>query len=531
MKRSILKAVGIATSAALALSACGSDGSDKATEPVIGGTLVDLQNFSDGTPPHIDPALSTDASSNQLVAILFDGLTATNEAGNIVGAVASSYSANDDATVWTFKLRDDVHFNDGSKVMPSSFKRGWQRVVNPALESEVATNLAELQLTEGDSKLDNVVADDAAHTLKVTLAHPDRDFPSLVSTTTFSPMPESAPMDKPLDGVAMVGNGPFKMDSPMQAGQSIVVSRNPSYYGGPDDKAPNVDKIEFRIFNDLETAYSEFGAGKGQIGRFPSTATADLQKYQKDDIINTPLMGVEFWGFNMNDPVFGGPENQKLRQAINIAVDKAAINQQSYGGTREIAAQFSSPSTPGSGAKPSDGRPDVDTAKKLLKDWGKTPPALKVSFNSGGGHEAKVATMVQNFNAIGIPAVADPMDIETYRTKFVAGELSFFRLGWSAANPSYRSMIEPMFMSSSSDNVLGYKNTNVDKLFNDAVKEPSIDKRNGEYRDAEKLIMDDGVIVPVTWDTANLIKDPKVKNMKADVLGYINYDQLWLAHQ
>ena len=91
-----------------------------------------------GDPPeHIDPALNTTLDAYQVVNALYDGLTdidATDPANPvIVPHVAESYEANEDATVWTFTIRDEQFFSTGEQVLPSSFVRAWERAVGSGL--------------------------------------------------------------------------------------------------------------------------------------------------------------------------------------------------------------------------------------------------------------------------------------------------------------------------------------------------------------------------------------------------------------
>ena len=527
---------GLAITASLLLSACGSSSDDKAAAPPenaprVGGTLVDLNTFSSGEPDFIDPALATGVETTQFADSVFDGLTVIDDEGNVKKAVASDYSSNADATVWTFKLRDDVKFSDGAPVLPSSFKRGWERVLDPKLESGAAYRLTEFQTEEDATTLPNVVADDANRTLTVTLNQADQDLPSLVSSVTFSPVPESATNDGKWEQGVMIGNGPFAMNGPWVHNEVIKVTRNPTYYGGPDNHPAYLDAIEFRISASSEAAYNDFAAGNGQVGYFPGAATTDLQKFQAENIINNPTIGTEFWGFNMANPVVGGPENLKLREAISLAVDKADVNQVGYGGGHEIADSFASPTTPGGEAKSGDGKPNVDAAKAALAEWGKTPPAIRVSYNTGGNHERKAESIVKSLNAVGIPAVADGKELGEYRQAVGEGTLEFLRFAWIADYPSYKALLVPLFASSAAgtDNLLQYSNADVDGLFAKAQVEPSAEKRNELYRDAETKILADHVVVPLNWTTANFIKAPEVKDLKSDPLGNINYSNVWMS--
>lgn len=517
------------------LSACGGsdDGDQNASseKPVIGGDLVDATTFATGAPFHTDPAQSADIYTSQLVNLLYDGLTSVSPEGTIEPSVAEEFSSNDDATVWTFKLRDDVKFTDGSPVLPSSFKLGWQRAVNPKLESESVYLFAGILMSEDDTELDNVVADDDARTLTVTLPNTDRDLPALLTLVNFSPVPASVGLDDNLDNKPMIGNGPFVLNESIDGESPFKITRNETYYGGAAKHKAYLNSVQFRITDDVTAAYNDFAAGSAQVATFPGTASADLEKYQSEDIINTPTLGIELWGFNWEDSVVGGEENVKLRQAISKAINKKQINEEAYGGTHPIASQFSSPTTPGSDAEPASGEPDVDGAKKLLAEWGKTPPEIKVSFNSGASHDRKAEIIVENLKAVGIPAVLDPQDLDSYRSNIGDGKVQFFRYAWVADFPAYRSMIEPPFATSSiglGGNLFRYTNADVDKFFEDAQDKSSIDDRNADYRDAEKQIMADLPIVPIDWTTASFIKVPEVRNLQVSQDGQIFYDNLWI---
>src|SRR3546814_878918 len=118
----------------------GTDGTEETTdgdesEGVGGGEFIDLGTIVGDPLEHIDPALNTTLDAFQVITALYDGLTDTgiDEDGNpaIVPDVAESYEANDDATVWTFQIREGVTFDNGEEVLPSSFAAGWERASDP----------------------------------------------------------------------------------------------------------------------------------------------------------------------------------------------------------------------------------------------------------------------------------------------------------------------------------------------------------------------------------------------------------------
>jgi oligopeptide transport system substrate-binding protein len=252
--------------------------------PVVGGTLVDLYDFAGGAQDHIDPATASVLQGAQMAQILYDGLTEYDFADPanpvLKPAVAESFQSNDKADVWTFKLRKDVTFSDGTAVTASDFKCAWEQVLNPDLASEIAYILEKIKgakdVEEGKTTdLAGVVADDAAGTLTVTLEAPFADFAGVVSHPVFSPKPRAkvaetasaADWEKGL----MIGNGPFKMTKPWSSeDQEVVLERNEKYWGGIEGHLAYLDKIQFKVSKDVDSAYTDFEAGNGQTAQIPS---------------------------------------------------------------------------------------------------------------------------------------------------------------------------------------------------------------------------------------------------------------------
>ena len=113
----------------------GSSGEEGGEEAVAGGELVDLGTFVGDPPEHIDPALNVTLDAYQVVNALYDGLTEIDisdpENPQAVGQVAESWESNEEATEWTFTIRDGLTFSDGTEVLPSSFTRAWERASDP----------------------------------------------------------------------------------------------------------------------------------------------------------------------------------------------------------------------------------------------------------------------------------------------------------------------------------------------------------------------------------------------------------------
>ncbi len=169
---------------------------------------------------------------------MFDGLTEIDDSDPenivIVPHLAESFESNEDATVWTFVVKEGQQFSDGEPILPSTFKRSWERAAALAGDYSYLMNFiegGEAAVAGEADEITGVVADDEAMTLTVTLSAPYANFPALAGFQTFMPTPEAAvEAADDWENQLMVGNGPYAMESPRND-QEIVLVRNDNWLG------------------------------------------------------------------------------------------------------------------------------------------------------------------------------------------------------------------------------------------------------------------------------------------------------------
>ena len=236
-----------------------------------GGDFVELGTFVGDPPEHIDPGLNQTLDAYQVVNALYDGLTdidASDPDNPVIRPqVAESYEANDDATVWTFKVRKGLQFSNGEKVLPSSFARAWERASDPDFAGVYSYLMTFIK--GGAEKLDGkadtlegVEADDDAMTLTVTLAAPYSNFDAVAGFQLFFPMPkavEELDDQTQRDNGMMVGNGPFMLDKP-RSDTEIVLVRNPKCDGTKYDKGFKLPKKPYLGIPGFKEGLCEFCA-------------------------------------------------------------------------------------------------------------------------------------------------------------------------------------------------------------------------------------------------------------------------------
>jgi ABC-type oligopeptide transport system substrate-binding subunit len=543
---------------------CGSSDSGSSDE---GKVFTDYAYLSDsGTNTSFDPGVVQTLSESQITTALYDGLTdfdfSDPEKPELKGDVAESWEANDDATEFTFKIRDGVTFSDGSPVLPSSFKSGWERAGSPELASPygyLINNVkggaawnsgcldAEPPEKAEDCKekvdpsqgLEAIEADDDAMTLKVTLEAPNADFPSIVSHPFFSPV-DAKDLEKIGNKTGWgtkgltIGNGPFKLESANS--KEVVLVPNTKWDGNVlGDTKVKLDKLVFKQTIDVETAYQAFEAGEGDDAPVPAGKFADAQSAYPKNTITTTNVGSYYFDFGEDDPQVGGPENVKLRQAISLAVNRDEINKKVYEDTRPIATGITPPGIPGYKKDICEFCDyDVDQAKQLYKEWqddgGKLTKPIKINFNEGGSH-GDVATIVQaNLkDNLGIDAELASVAEDYFVVVAEPGGCQICRSGWYADYPTYGNFMVDLFSKASigGNNFGRFDNADFEDLIAQAQSETDDTKRGELYNQAEDLLLNqETAAIPLVFYTGSQVFRDSVKNYDSTPLGIMLWERV-----
>ncbi|HWJ60816.1 MAG TPA: peptide ABC transporter substrate-binding protein [Acidimicrobiales bacterium] len=535
------------TSGELAKTDCGSLEYEK--DAPSGGTFTDYAYLSDsGTNTSFDPGAVQTLSESQITTALFDGLTdfdfTEKCAPELKGQVAESWEANDDASVFTFKIKDDQVFSDGTPVLPSNFKAAWERNGSAELASAYGYLVTYIkggaELQEGTTdELEGVVADDDAMTLEVTLSAPNADFPSIVSHPFFSPA-----NTKDLEKIGnttgwgdkglTIGNGPFVLDTAND--QEVVLTPNDKWTGNVyGDTEVKLDKLVFKQTIDVETAFQAFEAGEGDDAPVPSGKYQDaLATYPNNSIVD-PNLGSYYFDFGEDDPQLGGPDNVKLRQAISLAIDRDELNTKVYEDTRTISTGLVPPGTPGYKEGLCDFcKLDVEQAKKLYQEWqdegGKLTKPVKINFNEGGSHGDVAAIIQSNLkDNLGIDAELAGVAEDYFKVVAEPGGCNFCRSGWYADYPTYGNFMVDLFGAASigGNNFGRFDDPKFEKLIAEAQAEPDDAKRGELYNQAESYMLNEQTAaVPLVWYTGSQVFRDNVQNYDQPPLGIMLWERI-----
>ncbi|MGE0499931.1 MAG: ABC transporter substrate-binding protein [Rhizobiaceae bacterium] len=420
-------------------------------------------------PPHLDPTAGAAAAIDEVVyANVFEGLTRIGSSGEVLPALAESWTISEDGKVYTFKLHGGVKFHDGTDFTSEDVKFSLDRA-----RAENSTN-AQKPLF---AAIDTVEAVDPT-TVKVTLKNPQGSFLyNMGWGDAVIVAPESAEGNKEKP----IGTGPFKFDN-WAKGSSVTIVKNPDYWGEP----VALEKAEFRIIPDAAAAVPAMLSGDVQA--FPNMPIGDALPQIEGDgrfaVVIGATEGETVLSTNNKKAPF---DNLKVRQAIAHALKRDDI----------IAANGSGFGTPiGSHFSPANAAYvdltgtyayDVEKAKALLKEAG---------FENGIKATLKLPP----------PAYArDGGQVIAAQLRDIGIELELIPLEWAQwleqvfTNKDYDLSIvshtEPndIGIYARKDYYFQYDNPAFDKVIADLDVTSDEAKRNELYGQAQKILADDAV--------------------------------------
>jgi oligopeptide transport system substrate-binding protein len=495
-----------------------------------------------GDPDAIDPRFVSDDEGSLVVDALFDSLVALDDDLAVVPAAAASWEVSEDGTTFTFTLREDGRFHDGTPVVAEDFVRSFRRIADGTAEprSLIAFQLEPIAgfaaAQEEGTPLEGVEAVDA-RTLRITLDEPFPEFLSVLSRPGLAPVPPAADEDLEAFGENPVGNGPFAMAEPWQRGQFIRVARADDH---PDEAL--LDEVVFRIYAGdpgFESQYADFESGQIQVSEVPAARRDEaVERWGLADGTTGPgvLAGltstIYYYGFNLDVAPF---DDVRVRRAVSLSIDRDRIAAEVLEGLREPADAIVPPPIPGSQVSPcAHCRFDPEEAAALLaeaREDGVTLEEVEIVHNDGPTHEAIAAVVAEDVREVlGLEVTVRSLGLQEYVAGLRAGDMQVFRLGWQADYPSPGSYLVPLFSGDNVgiDNLTRYDVAEVTDLLAGARAEQDAEARVEAYRLAERRILDDVALAPILFYRTGQVVADGVNGLTVSALGAVDLTRVWL---
>ena len=536
----------------LAASACGdvSSAAEPGPTPVPGGTYVVPLEWD---PPSIDPLNVYDSESALVSHQVFEGLVRweTGADGIVRGVpgLAESWTVNDDATVWTFTLKNGVRFQPpvGREVTAQDVVDDWGYMTDPANGSPLSYMFSAIKGTDAGGYaakgLNGARALDRS-TLQVSLKYPFADFPLLLG----SPATGVWPFDhmKKISYEAFrnkpVGTGPYMVERWVH-GEYIDLVKNPDYWDA--ENAGYVDRIHLP-FMDVKTQWQEFQKGTIDFSSVPAEQMAAVQDTAevRDGTWQAkawPSLAVIMAGISQKSPRLGGDANLSRRQALSYAVDRAAL----------IAVKGDAGATPASGVPATGIVPDgiahtdagglaypsdPEKAAQLVQQISPLPTFLYLSWGTVAEATQGLAILdeplLAGWRSAGLDVARQGYEWNSYIREVSEGtEGDLFITGWLADYPSPDDFLYLLFHSSSSGAETTwtfYKDPEVDRLLEEARGTLDEGRRLDLYAQVERKVLSDAPVVPLYFCRNFRVANTRVQGQILDPMGLMDMWKVWV---
>jgi peptide/nickel transport system substrate-binding protein/oligopeptide transport system substrate-binding protein len=459
--------------------------------------------------------------------------------------IAESWEANEDATVWTFKLKQGVMFQPpvSREVVAQDFVDSWNYVTNPELESWTSYILAPVQgaddggYWDSDAGLTGVKAIDD-YTFEVTLRYPFAEFP----TTVAHPVASVQPVDYIEEVGAKeynrkpVGTGPFMVEE-WKNNQYIDLARNPDYWD--TDNAAYLDEIHMPIILESSTSWLEFQKGTVDFTTVPPgqvQAAKNMPEVASGEWTagEYPELSTYYIGINMNNPVLGGDAGLELRKALALSADQQNVINIVNEGLGVPATGINPEGMAGYQPDLSPYVYDPEAAKEIVAGLGEVP-TIQYWYNTDEGHQ-KIAEVLQaGWSEAGLDVELSNFEWGTFNDMLAdSGEggpdsAQVFRMGWIADYPSLDNFLYPLFHSSQQGayNTSFYDNPEFDALLAQARQTTDEAQRHNLYLQAEKLMLTDVPCIPIYYYRSFRVTNNRIANFSRDAQGFTDMWTLW----
>ena len=447
----------------------------------------------------LDPEAVLNNTSGFIMATVFDSLVKYKPGTVDVGpALAESWDVSADGLTWTFHLRKGVKYHDGTPFNAANYIKTIKRLMvdkkDPASIYAIYEPLpVENYVDDTYSTVTSYTAIDD-NTVQFKLKEPNGPFPTnLAMVWNGVVSPDAWEKSKKDFRNHPVGTGPFIFKEWRPADQ-IVLDANPNYWGGK----PKVDRLIFKVMPDAQAALLALKKGDVHILGDVSVQTIPAIKSDPNLVVVTqPGLVVSGVAMTNNAKPF---DDKRVRQALNYAVDKDAINKTLYQG---LAVQLTAPlpssqwgwddSLKGYGYDP-------EKAKKLLADAG-YPNGFEtelLSYSSPRGYNpagAELAVAIQGYLAkVGVKANVRKQEMAAFLGEVRSGKYTqMFLSGFSGDNGDPDNFLWSLFASPAMPvgDTSHYKNAEVDKLLAEGRVVTDQAKRIEIYKKAQKIILDE----------------------------------------
>ncbi|TWT02456.1 ABC transporter substrate-binding protein [Planomicrobium sp. CPCC 101079] len=529
----------------LMLSAC--SGGNEAAPAESGGTVSEAEKQG-GTLVYgrgadavsLDPINVTDGESIRVTHNIFETLLEYDENLELQPKLATEYSSSEDELTWTFQLRKGVKFHDGTdfnaEAVVFNFER-WMDPENPYHKGDFPYYPFLYGGFKGDENhlIEHVKAT-GEYELEIKLKRKTAPFLSYLAISMFGIASPAAIEQFEGDvNEHPVGTGPFTFEE-WNRNNTITLAKNPDYWM---EGKPYLDTVIFQVIPENSARLNALQTGEIDIlDGMNATDTDMVEETQGLELLKRPSFNIGYMALNTEKEPFDDP---KVRQAINMAINKEEIINAFYNGLAETATSPLPPSLWGydDTLKPYDY--NVEEAKKLLAEAGYENGFETELYTMSNPRPylpepVKIAEAIQSDLAeVGITAEIISSEWATYLDDTKQGKHSMAMYGWTGVMADPDNFLYPNLSKTNTEkpaqNIAFYKSDEFTSLITEARETIDQDKRIELYKQAQQLFQQDAPWVMLAYTTPPLAQMNYVEGYEPHPMSNDLLTEVYLTNQ
>ena len=479
-----------------------------------------------GEPASLDPAEAADTFSFEGIRDLYEGLASEAPDGTVLPGVASTWTVNAAGTQYTFQLRADAKWSNGSRVRAQDFVEAWRRVVDPKHGSPVADTLRPVAgaaaIIRGQLPPSSLgVTAQRDDLLIVDLERPAPYFPQLLTHSATFPVFSEATA-KSHNPKNWVSNGPYILSS-WAPGSILRLQQNQWYWDRTNVRIPNVEYIPIP---DENAEFRQYRAGQLDITQSVPIGALDLMRAERpNELFIAPFLATAYYALNLHSQYF--ITNLNLRKSLALAIDRKALENTILPFGQRPAYGFVPPGTWNYDPQSWEWYNLTDQerlveARRLYARAGYSPRGplhLRVLINSNNSIK-QVAIAIASMWKQSLGIDTEIID-EEYRvfldSRRDTSKWEVARLGWTADYNDAGNFLDTLRIGSP-NNDARYQRREFNELLDRAASSVDPSVRRHLLEEAEKMMLSDYPILPIYFFSSKRLIKPYLKGATANPL-------------
>jgi ABC-type oligopeptide transport system substrate-binding subunit len=496
----------------------------------ISASAQTLNRGTASEPGTLDPHVATGNSASPILYDMFVGLTSFDFTGAIAPGAAESWTVSEDGLSYSFRLRENLKWSDGSPITAEDFVWSYQRLLTPATAARFASffyaieNARAVVRGKKPPSALGVSAPDP-RTVVFKLSFPAAYFLQNIASNPGAPVPRAVIEEHGRGWTRagrMVSNGPYQLAEYVPQSH-ITLEKNPHFYAADSVR---IERVKYYPTQNLATQFNRYLAGEiDLLLAFPLDKVDYILEEIPQQLFIWPGLGTNFLIFNTRQAPF---DDSRVRRALSLAIDRAGL-------AKRILAPGESPAytlvppvvsaydvqVPDWASQPMVER--MEEARRLMQAAGYGPgKPLKIDFRYDTSESARrqVVAFRAMWRGLGVEVNALDSDFITLNKAARTGNFQLLRYAWFAPNNDPDTFLG-LLSSTNPNNYSGFNNPDFDQLYRAGNANLDRIARMQQLSEAEAVALAQDPVIPIYHFTRRFLVSPRVQGFVPNLRGLV----------